>query len=87
MLRSLETSSAHEVLAFDIVHAVEFSRIGRTSYSASRLRLRATALTYHLIYFCQIATPLARHIDPTCIEAGITVTAFVLRPMFIATTR
>jgi hypothetical protein len=37
-------------LALNIVHAVEFSRNGRTRVSASRPALRATYLMYH---FCR----------------------------------
>jgi len=36
-------------LAFDIVHAVEFSRIGRAWILTFRPSFRATALTYHLL--------------------------------------
>lgn len=44
-------------LAFDIVHAVEFSRIGRAVIVTSRSVFRATALTYHQAGLCQFDTP------------------------------
>ena len=66
-------------LAFDIVHAVEFSRIGRSQFPPHGFYLgptkldvlpslsrRATCLTYHCCFACQIGgcgPRAARHID------------------------
>jgi hypothetical protein len=78
-------------LAFDIVHAVEFSRIGRSWCFVSRLRCqgnfsclspslsrRATCLTYHLRSPCQIdrsELKSARQIVVTFTRGGL----FILR--------
>ena len=56
----MTTYATNGFLAFDIVHAVEFSRIGRSYYSTSRLRFRATALTYHQPDCCQNDRPRIR---------------------------
>ena len=53
------TYTENGFLAFDIVHAVEFSRIGRTKNLTSRIDLRATAQTYHQKYFYQPDATLA----------------------------
>ena len=42
-----ESTNRRGYLAFDIVHAVEFSRIGRAYFSPRGFEFRATALTYH----------------------------------------
>ena len=43
-----DRSQPTRYLAFDIVHAVEFSRIGRTCSFSISGGFRATVLTYHL---------------------------------------
>ena len=47
-------STVTRFLAFDIVHAVEFSRIGRSRRSAFRQPFGATFLPYHFVMLCQI---------------------------------
>ena len=44
--RALERDLQTRFLAFDNVHAVEFSRIGRSCLGPSRAEFRATVLTY-----------------------------------------
>jgi hypothetical protein len=67
--QSLETTStAYGFLAFDIVHAVEFSRIGRAFIVTSRSVFRATALTYHQKGCCQFDRPVTEVSGCTLLE-------------------